>query len=153
MPATARRSASTAGIPTCTTRNCGVGSAGSTCRLSHDEPFSWEGKHYTHRHVNIWPPPYQRPHPPFWAATGDPETSGELGRRGIVNALVLRGPEASKRAFDAYRAARREAGMPAISGSSKSRLAANARSRRSARCCWKTKQAGSISPAAEPPTD
>ena len=80
---------------------------------SHDGPFSWEGKHYTHRHVNIWPPVYQRPHPPMWAATGDPETSAELGRRGMVNALVLRGPEASKRAFDAYRDARREAGLPA----------------------------------------
>ena len=80
---------------------------------SHDGPFSWEGKHFTHRHVNIWPPTYQRPHPPMWAATGDPETSAELGRRGMVNALVLRGPEASKRAFDAYRAARREAGLPA----------------------------------------
>ena len=22
---------------------------------SHDGPFSWEGKHFTHRHVNIWP--------------------------------------------------------------------------------------------------
>jgi len=80
---------------------------------SHDGPFSWEGKHYTHRHVNIWPPVYQRPHPPMWAATGDPETSAELGRRGMVNALVLRGPEASKRAFDAYRDARGEAGLPA----------------------------------------
>jgi alkanesulfonate monooxygenase SsuD/methylene tetrahydromethanopterin reductase-like flavin-dependent oxidoreductase (luciferase family) len=30
----------------------------------------------------------------------------------MVNALVLRGPEASKRAFDAYRDARREAGLP-----------------------------------------
>jgi alkanesulfonate monooxygenase SsuD/methylene tetrahydromethanopterin reductase-like flavin-dependent oxidoreductase (luciferase family) len=36
-----------------------------------------------------------------------------LGRRGYVNALVLRGPEASKRAFDAYRQARQEAGLPA----------------------------------------
>jgi alkanesulfonate monooxygenase SsuD/methylene tetrahydromethanopterin reductase-like flavin-dependent oxidoreductase (luciferase family) len=79
---------------------------------SHEGPFSWEGKYYTHRHVNIWPPPWQRPHPPFWAATGDPETSAELGRRGMINALVLRGPEASKRAFDAYRAARRGAGLP-----------------------------------------
>ncbi len=42
---------------------------------SHEGPFSWEGKHFTHRHVNIWPPCYQRPHPPLWAATGDPETS------------------------------------------------------------------------------
>jgi alkanesulfonate monooxygenase SsuD/methylene tetrahydromethanopterin reductase-like flavin-dependent oxidoreductase (luciferase family) len=49
----------------------------------------------------------------MWAATGDPETSAELGRRGMINALVLRGPEASKRAFDAYRNARREAGLPA----------------------------------------
>jgi alkanesulfonate monooxygenase SsuD/methylene tetrahydromethanopterin reductase-like flavin-dependent oxidoreductase (luciferase family) len=80
---------------------------------SHDGPFSWEGKYYTHRHVNIWPPVYQRPHPPMWAATGDPQTSAELGRRGMINALVLRGPEASKRAFDAYRTARREAGLPA----------------------------------------
>src|SRR3984893_1884497 len=80
---------------------------------SHDGPFSWEGKHYTHRHVNIWPPVYQRPHPPMWAATGDPETSAELGRRGYVNALVLRGPEASKRASDAYRQARQDAGLPA----------------------------------------
>src|SRR5437588_2849900 len=79
---------------------------------SHDGPVSFEGKYFTHRHINIWPGPYQRPHPQFWAATGDPETSAELGRRGYVNALVLRGPEASKRAFDAYRKARQEAGLP-----------------------------------------
>ncbi|HEY1798012.1 MAG TPA: LLM class flavin-dependent oxidoreductase [Stellaceae bacterium] len=80
---------------------------------SHDGPVSWEGKHYTHRHINIWPGPYQRPHPPLWAATGDPETAAEIGRRGYVNALVLRGPEASKRAFDAYKNARVEAALPA----------------------------------------
>jgi alkanesulfonate monooxygenase SsuD/methylene tetrahydromethanopterin reductase-like flavin-dependent oxidoreductase (luciferase family) len=79
---------------------------------SHEGPVSWEGKHYTHRHINIWPPPFQRPHPPLWAASGDPATSAELGRRGMVNALVLRGPEASKHAFDSYRAARHEAGLP-----------------------------------------
>ena len=48
---------------------------------SHEGPFSWEGKHFTHRHVNVWPPCFQRPHPQLWAATGDPETSRELGRR------------------------------------------------------------------------
>jgi alkanesulfonate monooxygenase SsuD/methylene tetrahydromethanopterin reductase-like flavin-dependent oxidoreductase (luciferase family) len=80
---------------------------------SHDGPVSWEGKHYTHRHINIWPGPYQKPHPQFWAATGDPATSAEIGRRGYINALVLRGPEASKRAFDAYKEARREAALPA----------------------------------------
>ncbi len=82
--------------------------------LTHqDGPFSWEGKHFTHRHVNIWPRPWQQPHPPLWAATGDPETSEELGRRGMVNVLVFRGAEETVRAWTAYRAARAEAGLPA----------------------------------------
>jgi alkanesulfonate monooxygenase SsuD/methylene tetrahydromethanopterin reductase-like flavin-dependent oxidoreductase (luciferase family) len=81
--------------------------------LSHrDGPFAWEGKHYTHRHVNIWPPPWQQPHPPLWAATGDPETSAELGRRGMINVLVFRGPEETRRAWTAYRKAREEARLP-----------------------------------------
>jgi alkanesulfonate monooxygenase SsuD/methylene tetrahydromethanopterin reductase-like flavin-dependent oxidoreductase (luciferase family) len=75
-------------------------------------PFSWEGKHFTHRHVNIWPRPWQQPHPPLWAATGDPETSAELGRRGMVNVLVFRGVEGTQRAWAAYRKARAEAGLP-----------------------------------------
>src|SRR5436309_4021735 len=79
---------------------------------AHDGSVSFEGKYFTHRHINIWPGPYQKPHPQFWAAAGVPATSAECGRRGYVNALVLRGPEASKRAFDAYRAARVEAGLP-----------------------------------------
>ena len=82
--------------------------------LSHrDGPFSWEGKHFTHRHVNIWPGPWQQPHPPLWAATGDPTTSAELGRRGIVNVMVFRTMEETTRAWTAYRQARMEAGLPA----------------------------------------
>ena len=84
-----------------------------TKALSHrDGPFSWEGKHYTHRHVNIWPPPYQQPHPRMWSATGDPETAEEVGRRGMVHVLVLRGPDGTKRAYAAHRRARAEAGLP-----------------------------------------
>jgi alkanesulfonate monooxygenase SsuD/methylene tetrahydromethanopterin reductase-like flavin-dependent oxidoreductase (luciferase family) len=80
--------------------------------LTHrDGPFSWEGKHFTHRHVNIWPGPYQQPMPRLWAATGDPRSAAECGRRGIVVTLVLRGAEGTKRAWDAYRQARREAGL------------------------------------------
>ena len=87
-----------------------------TKALTHqDGPFSWEGKHYAHRHVNIWPRPWQQPHPRMWAATGDPETASEVGRRGMVNVLVLRGPEGTKRAWTAYRKARVEAGLPPVS--------------------------------------
>src|SRR5216683_2046740 len=83
--------------------------------LSHHEgPFSWEGKHFTHRHVNIWPRPWQHPHPRMWSATGDPETAAEVGRRGMVHVLVLRGPEGTRRAYAAHRKARVEAGLPKV---------------------------------------
>ena len=79
---------------------------------SHEGPFSWEGRHFTHRHVNIWPRPYQQPLPRMWAATGDPSTAAEVGRRGMVNVLVLRGPEGTRQAFAANRKARADAGLP-----------------------------------------
>jgi alkanesulfonate monooxygenase SsuD/methylene tetrahydromethanopterin reductase-like flavin-dependent oxidoreductase (luciferase family) len=79
---------------------------------SHDGPFSWEGKHFTHRHVNIWPGPYQDPHPRMWSATGDPRSAAEVGRRGFRHVLVLRGPEGTKAAYAAHRRARAEAGLP-----------------------------------------
>jgi len=81
---------------------------------SHDGPFSWEGKHFTHRHVNIWPRPFQEPHPRLWAATGDPRSAAEVGRRGMTHVLVLRGAEGTKRAYQAHRQARVEAGLPPV---------------------------------------
>jgi alkanesulfonate monooxygenase SsuD/methylene tetrahydromethanopterin reductase-like flavin-dependent oxidoreductase (luciferase family) len=66
---------------------------------TQDGPFSWEGKHYTHRHVNIWPRPYQQPMPPMWAATSAPEDCAELGRRDMVNIMVMRGIDVTKRAW------------------------------------------------------
>ena len=29
-------------------------------------PFAHEGKHYHFEYVNVWPRPYQKPHPPIW---------------------------------------------------------------------------------------
>jgi len=29
-------------------------------------PFEFEGTHYRYRYVNLWPRPYQSPHPPIW---------------------------------------------------------------------------------------
>jgi alkanesulfonate monooxygenase SsuD/methylene tetrahydromethanopterin reductase-like flavin-dependent oxidoreductase (luciferase family) len=80
---------------------------------SHDGPFSWEGKFFTHAHVNIWPRPYQQPRPEFWAATSDLPTCAELGRRSIVNTLLFGGYTRTRQAFDSYKQARAEAGLPA----------------------------------------
>src|SRR5437868_2172896 len=35
----------------------------------HDGPFSFEGRFFHHRSVNIWPRCYQQPHPPIWIST------------------------------------------------------------------------------------
>jgi len=38
-------------------------------------PFSFEGEHYQFDYVNIWPRPFQQPHPPIWCpSTGSNET-------------------------------------------------------------------------------
>lgn len=29
-------------------------------------PFAFEGEHFNFRYVNLWPRPFQRPHPPVW---------------------------------------------------------------------------------------
>lgn len=29
-------------------------------------PFAFEGKHYHYEYVNVWPRPFQQPHPPIW---------------------------------------------------------------------------------------
>jgi len=79
---------------------------------AHDGPVSWEGKHFAHRHINIWPRVYQEPHPRMWVATGDPSTAADVGRRSMVNVLVLRGPEGTRLAFAANRKARALAGLP-----------------------------------------
>jgi alkanesulfonate monooxygenase SsuD/methylene tetrahydromethanopterin reductase-like flavin-dependent oxidoreductase (luciferase family) len=38
-------------------------------------PFPFEGKHYQFQYVNLWPRPYQQPHPPIWIPSqGSTET-------------------------------------------------------------------------------
>jgi alkanesulfonate monooxygenase SsuD/methylene tetrahydromethanopterin reductase-like flavin-dependent oxidoreductase (luciferase family) len=38
-------------------------------------PFEFEGQHYNYRYVNLWPRPYQQPHPPIWVPSqGSSET-------------------------------------------------------------------------------
>ncbi len=36
---------------------------------THDGPFNWESEHFHYRQVNIWPRPWQQPHPPVWSTT------------------------------------------------------------------------------------
>jgi alkanesulfonate monooxygenase SsuD/methylene tetrahydromethanopterin reductase-like flavin-dependent oxidoreductase (luciferase family) len=45
-------------------------------------PFAWESTHYRFRYVNIWPRPYQQPHPPIWIpGSGSRETIEWVAQR------------------------------------------------------------------------
>jgi alkanesulfonate monooxygenase SsuD/methylene tetrahydromethanopterin reductase-like flavin-dependent oxidoreductase (luciferase family) len=81
---------------------------------THDGPFRWEGEYYQYRSVNIWPRPWQQPHPPVWSTTLSPASAAELARRGHVVATVLTGYDA-KGIFDAYRTACSDLGKPSPS--------------------------------------
>jgi alkanesulfonate monooxygenase SsuD/methylene tetrahydromethanopterin reductase-like flavin-dependent oxidoreductase (luciferase family) len=69
---------------------------------SHDEPFNWESENFHYRHVNIWPRPYQQPHPPVWSTTGSTQTAKKLGTYGYVMATLGTGYD-TRRLYDAYR--------------------------------------------------
>jgi alkanesulfonate monooxygenase SsuD/methylene tetrahydromethanopterin reductase-like flavin-dependent oxidoreductase (luciferase family) len=70
---------------------------------THDGPFSWEGRYFHHRAVNIWPRPWQQPHPPIWISTTSPSGAAAVGERGYVQATFLTGFEGTRQVFDGYR--------------------------------------------------
>jgi alkanesulfonate monooxygenase SsuD/methylene tetrahydromethanopterin reductase-like flavin-dependent oxidoreductase (luciferase family) len=39
------------------------------------EPFGWEGRHYRHRSISVWPRPLQSPHPPVLLGATSPESA------------------------------------------------------------------------------
>ncbi len=69
---------------------------------TRDGPFSWEGEHFQYRKVNIWPRPWQEPHPPVWITGLSPNTGRAVAERGHVAAALLSGGIAAAM-FDAYR--------------------------------------------------
>ncbi len=79
---------------------------------SHDEPFNWEGEYFHYRHVNLWPRPFQQPHPPVWSTTSSRTNARVLGERGYVMATLGSG-YATRALFDAYREGYVSKGRPA----------------------------------------
>jgi alkanesulfonate monooxygenase SsuD/methylene tetrahydromethanopterin reductase-like flavin-dependent oxidoreductase (luciferase family) len=69
---------------------------------THDGPFNWEGEHFHYRQVNIWPRPWQQPHPPVWSTTASRANARVLGERGYVIAVLGSGYN-TRMLYDAYR--------------------------------------------------
>ena len=77
---------------------------------THDGPFSHEGRFFHHRMINIWPRPYQKPHPPVWVSTTSPSGAMTVGAHGFVQATFLTGFDGTRAIYDAYRRGWRQAG-------------------------------------------
>ncbi|MCD6073554.1 MAG: flavin-dependent oxidoreductase, methylene-tetrahydromethanopterin reductase [Rhodospirillales bacterium] len=65
-------------------------------------PFSWQSENINYRAVNIWPRPYQQPHPPVWITGSSPSSADAIAERGYVLATFLSG-YATRKIFDVYR--------------------------------------------------
>jgi alkanesulfonate monooxygenase SsuD/methylene tetrahydromethanopterin reductase-like flavin-dependent oxidoreductase (luciferase family) len=80
---------------------------------SHDGPFNFEGKFTHKRAINLWPRPYQQPHPPIWTTgSSDIENIKKTASRGITFATFLQPHEKVKWMFDGYRSTYVDHGVP-----------------------------------------
>jgi alkanesulfonate monooxygenase SsuD/methylene tetrahydromethanopterin reductase-like flavin-dependent oxidoreductase (luciferase family) len=79
---------------------------------THDGPFNWEGKYFHHRQVNLWPRPYQDPHPPIWYPTTGAASAPELCDRDMTVATLAVGTRGAAEIYRAYRARAAELGRP-----------------------------------------
>jgi alkanesulfonate monooxygenase SsuD/methylene tetrahydromethanopterin reductase-like flavin-dependent oxidoreductase (luciferase family) len=77
---------------------------------THDGPFNWEGRYFHHRQINIWPRPYQQPHPPIWVTVSSPGSTVPIAKHKYVAASFLTGFEGAKAVFAGYRKAWTDAG-------------------------------------------
>src|SRR2546423_10017853 len=50
--------------------------------------------------INIWPRPYQQPHPPIWISTTSPGGAAQAGSHGYVQATFLTGFEGTKQVYE-----------------------------------------------------
>lgn len=73
--------------------------------------FEWHSPHYHFRYVNLWPRPYQQPHPPVWVpGTGSTETMKWVAERRYNYMSVFAPAAIIKTWFDKFRAAANAAG-------------------------------------------
>lgn len=76
---------------------------------THDGPFNFEGRWFHARQVNIWPRPFQQPHPPVWITVGSANSTIPVAQRKYTGAVFLAGYPRIREIFDGYRDAYRKA--------------------------------------------
>ena len=72
---------------------------------THDGPFNFEGRWFHSRQINIWPRPYQQPHPPIWITVGSGASTVPVAQHKYIGAVFLAGYPRIREIFDGYRQA------------------------------------------------
>jgi len=67
------------------------------------EPFSWEGRFWHYRYVNVWPRPYQQPHPPIWITGSSLDNVAWVAEHGYVFASFLTPYERTNALIEEYK--------------------------------------------------
>ena len=70
---------------------------------THDGPFNWESEHFHYRQVNIWPRPWQQPHPPVWSTTASKTQCARARRARLCDGDAGLGLRHQALLYDAYR--------------------------------------------------
>jgi alkanesulfonate monooxygenase SsuD/methylene tetrahydromethanopterin reductase-like flavin-dependent oxidoreductase (luciferase family) len=70
---------------------------------THDGPFNFEGRWFRGRQINIWPRPYQQPHPPVWITMGSAASAARVAPHRHVGAVFLAGYPRIRSIYDGYR--------------------------------------------------
>ncbi|HXQ52146.1 MAG TPA: LLM class flavin-dependent oxidoreductase [Stellaceae bacterium] len=82
-----------------------------------DGPFNYEGAFWHRRSINLWPRPYQTPHPQIWVTgSTDVATPHRCAERGYVFATFLLPHQQVRPLFDSYRERFVERGLPGGGG-------------------------------------
>ena len=77
-------------------------------------PFEFDGEYYHYKYVNLWPRPYQDPHPPVWVPSqGSAETIAWAARHRYTYCQTLGAIKTVAGFFDKYREEADKAGYAA----------------------------------------
>lgn len=79
---------------------------------SHDGPFVWEGRFWQFRYVNVWPRPYQQPHPPIWISGSSVENVPWVADHQYTFASFLTAYDWTETLVNAYRTRCEAKGLP-----------------------------------------
>ena len=79
---------------------------------TRSDVFSWEGRFYNYRYVNVWPRSYQQPHPPIWVTASAPPLIRWTAEHNYNLAFLVGRQEDTTNIFRIYRRAAAEYGLP-----------------------------------------